>query len=65
MYVTIQRVGGRYLAVVLKAQNFIADVPKRLMPSRSDYKRNFTSQLSVVLNYSVDLDLESLEENVS
>jgi hypothetical protein len=46
MYVTIQRVGGRYLAVVLKAQNFIADVPTRLMPSGSDYKRNFTSTVS-------------------
>jgi hypothetical protein len=37
---------------------------RRLMTSRSGRKRNFTLQLSVVLDYPVDLDLESLEENV-
>jgi hypothetical protein len=35
------------------------------MPSRSERRRNVTSQLSVELDYPVDLDLESLEENVS
>jgi hypothetical protein len=48
-----------------EGQNFIADDPTRLMPTRSERKLDFTSQLSAVLDYPVDLDLESLEENVS
>lgn len=57
--------GGQVASSSSKIQNFIADVPARLMPSLSERKRNFTSQLSVVMDYPVDLDLESLEENVS
>ena len=35
------------------------------MHSRPEHTRNFTSRLAVVLDYPIDLDLESLEGNTS